>query len=145
MLPRHERRRAGEDAVAEVPVCRLLVAAVSEVARADGDVRLAVEHGRDQRREMRSVVLAVPVEAHGELEVVFQCVAKGGLHRAADAEVVRQREHARALLLGHLGRAITGAVVHDDDLEAGIEGADLVDHARHAALLVVGGNDGDAP
>ena len=90
-------------------------------------------------------MLAVPVEAHGELEVVLQCVAEGGLHRAADAEVVREREHARALLLGHLGRAIAGAVVHDDDLEAGVELADLVDHARHAALLVVGGNDGDAP
>ena len=112
---------------------RLLVAAVPEIPGADSDVRLTVEHGCDQRRQVCGVVLAVPVEANGELEPVLERVAEGCLHGAADAEVVREREHSRALLLRHLSRAVVGAVVHDDHLEARIELTDLVDHARHAS------------
>ena len=75
------------------------------------------------------VVLAVAVDLHGELVAVLERVAEAGLDGAADAEVERQAEDVRARRGGDRGGAVGRAVVDDDDLEARVEGADLVDHA----------------
>ena len=52
--------------------------------------------GRDDVGELRRVVLAVAVDAHGELVALLPGVAEAGLDGAADAEVERQPEHVRA-------------------------------------------------
>ena len=56
----------------------------------------------------------------------------------------RSTLRARALRATSRG-AVGRAVVDDDDVEPGVEGAQLVDHARDRALLVERGHDRDAP
>ena len=76
--------------------------------------------GASDRAELRRVVLAVAVDAHGEVVAVLERVAEAGLHGAADPEVERQPEHARARRsAATLGRAVGRAVVDDDDVEPG--------------------------
>ena len=41
-------------------------------------------------------MLAVAVDANGQVEAVFERVAEAGLDRAADAEIERQTQDARA-------------------------------------------------
>ena len=89
--------------------------------------------GREQLRDLGGVVLAVAVEADRELVAVLERVPEAGLHGAADAEVEREAEHDGAPRLCDRRRAVRRAVVDDDDVEAGIEGPDLVDDAADRA------------
>ena len=135
----------GEQPDPDAPRPRRAVAAfLGGEARADGDVGLAAQHGLEDPRELRRIVLPVAVDADGEVEAVLEGEAEARLHGAADAEVERQPEDDRALRRRDLGRAVDGAVVDDDDDEPGIERAQLVDHARHRQLLVQRGDDRDA-
>ncbi len=94
------------------------------------------EHRREHGSELGRVVLAVAVDAHGEVVAALEGEAEAGLDGAADAEVEREPEHVRALGGRDVGGAVGRAVVDDDDVEARVEGAQLVDHAPHGHLLV---------
>ncbi len=89
-------------------------------------------------------MLAVAVDTHRKVVAVLEGEAKAGLHRAADTEVERQPQHARTLAARDPRRPVDGAVVDDDDVQPGIEGAQLVDHASDRVLLVQRGDDRDA-
>ncbi len=88
-------------------------------------------------------MLAVAVDADREVVSVLRCVAEAGLDRAADTEIERQYDDMSA----PPGRACPGRVlrrvVDDDDVEVGIERAQLVDHLADRALLVEGRDDRD--
>ena len=70
-------------------------------------------------------------------------VPEAGLHGAADPEVEREADDVRAVLRGDLGRAVGRAVGDDDDVEARVECAQLVDDAADRLLLVERGDDRD--
>ena len=75
------------------------------------------EHRLEDATELRRVVLAVAVDAHGDVVAVLEREPEARLHGAADAEVERQAQHVRALRRGDVRRAIGRAVVDDDDVE----------------------------
>ena len=89
-------------------------------------------------------MLAVAVDLDGDVVAALEREAVPRLHGTADAEVERQPQHVRAAVGGHARRAVGRAVVDDDDVEVGIEAADLVDHAADGRLLVQRRDDGDA-
>src|SRR5438093_16553 len=74
---------------------------------------------------------------------MFERESIAGLHRTADAEVERQPHHVGAAVGGDTRGAVRGAVIDDDDVETGIERADLVDDAAHRPLLVQRRHDCD--
>src|SRR5439155_22356432 len=77
----------------------------------------------------------------GEVVVVLEREPKAGLHGAADAEVERKSEYARARRSCSARCSVDRAVVHDDDVELWVERAELVDHAADAVLFVERRND----
>ena len=87
------------------------------------------------------VVLAVAVEADGDLVAVLERVLEAGLDGAADAEVERQPDDRRARGGGDLGGRVGRAVVDDDDVEPRIEAAQLPDDRTDRPLLVAGRDD----
>src|SRR5207248_6521017 len=117
--------RPGEDADPDPARPRRAVPRASGEARADGDVGLAGKHRLEDRSELPRVVLAVAVEAHGEIEVVLERVAEAGLDGSADPEVEREPDHLRPSGAGDLRGPVGGAVVDHDDLEARVERTDL--------------------
>ena len=64
-------------------------------------------------------MLAVGVDLHRDVVAVAQRVAVAGAHGAADAEVEGQPAHQRAGGRGPLGGGVAGAVVDDEDVDAG--------------------------
>src|SRR5256885_912603 len=78
---------------------------------ANSDVGFAREHRLEDRAELLRVVLAVAVEAYGEVEAVLVGVAEAGLDGAADPEVERQPDHLRAARARDLGGPVDRAVV----------------------------------
>ena len=89
-------------------------------------------------------MLAVAVDAHREVVAVLEGEAEAGLNSAADAEVERQAEDARALRGRDGGGAVDRPVVDDDDVEPRVERAQLVDDAGERELLVQRRHDRDA-
>jgi hypothetical protein len=67
---------------------------------------------------------------------VLECEPVAGLHGAADPEVEGQPQDVCAAVGRDAGGAVDGPVVDDDDVEAGIERADLVDDTADRLLLV---------
>ena len=90
-------------------------------------------------------MLAVAVDLHGDVEAVGERVAEAGLHRSADPEVEREPEEPGAGRLGDRSGPVVRAVVHDDDLEVRIRGADLLDHPADRGGLVERRDDRDPP
>ena len=66
-------------------------------------------------------MLAVAVHLDGDVEAVLEGVAVAGLHGPADPQVERQADHVCIAVGGNSGGTVGRAVVHDRDLEAGIE------------------------
>ena len=133
--------RPGEDADPDPPAERGAERTVAGEAGADDDVGLVVEQRAQDLRQLRRVVLAVPVDLHREVVAPLEGEAEAGLHRPADPEVEGELEDVGALLARDRGCAVDRAVVHDDDVEAGVEGAELVDDAGDRLLLVECGDD----
>ena len=88
-------------------------------------------------------MLAVPVEAYGDLVSLVARVPEPGLDRATDADVERQREDFRAVRAGDVDRVVRRRVVDDDNVDVRVERADLVDDATDRACFVPRGNDRD--
>ena len=137
------RDDAGEHPDPDAAGRRGLVAASREEARADREVGLVGDDGRDDGPELGRVVLAVAVEPDRELVAAFPGVAEAGLDGAADPEVEGQLDDVRAGGGGDLGGAVGRAVGDDDDLEVGIERVQLAEQAGQVLLLVVGRDDRD--
>ena len=74
-------------------------------------------------------MLAVTVDLHREVVTVLEGEPVTGLHGTPDPEVERKAENVGAPVSGDSCGPIGRAVVDDDDVEAGIERANLVDHA----------------
>src|SRR5581483_232855 len=87
-----QRNRAREDADADASRRRRPEAVRARKARADTDVGVSGEDHVEERPELGWVVLAVSVDADGDVIVVLRGVAKAGLHGTADAEVERESE-----------------------------------------------------
>ena len=144
-LPDDPRDDPGEQPDPDPPRSRRAVAAFLR-RRSASRRRCRPRRAAPARGSARAarVVLPVAVDADGDVVAVLVREAEAGLHGAADAEVERQPEDDRALRRRDLGRAVDRAVVDDDDVETGIERAQLVDHARDGLLLVQRRDDGDA-
>ena len=120
-LPGQHRDEAGEEDDPDPtrqrrPVRRVVVCE----ARARDDVRLARLQRGEQLAQLARIVLAVAVEAHRHVVTALEREAKAGLHRGADAQVVRQLHDRRACGSGHCCRAVCRSVVDDDDVEPGV-------------------------
>ena len=72
-------------------------------------------HRREQRAELRCVVLAVAVEPNRDVVPLVARIAEARLDGAADADVERKPEHGCAVRFGHAGGLVAGRVVHHDD------------------------------
>ena len=90
-------------------------------------------------------MLAVPVEADGDLVALVARVPEPGLHRSADADVEQEPQHRRAVRLGDVCRLVGRRVVDDDDRRGRVEGLDLVDDLPDRPFLVPRGDDRDEP
>ena len=97
LLPDEQRDEPREEADAGAARERrpVGVARICE-ARADDDVGVSAQHGLDQLRQLRRVVLAVAVEPDRELVAVRERVHEAGLDGAADPEVEREPDDRRA-------------------------------------------------
>ena len=89
-------------------------------------------------------MLPVAVDLDCDLEAVVACVLVAGLDGAADADVVGKACDQCAGALGLRLGAVSRPVVDDEDLEAWIDGPDLLDHACDRLRLVQSGDDGHA-
>ena len=89
-------------------------------------------------------MLAVTVDLDGDVVAVLEREAVAGLNGSADAEIEGETHDVGAAVGRDAGGPVGRAVVHDDNVEAGIESADLVDDAAHGRFLVQRGNDRDA-
>ena len=103
--------------------------------------RLAFEP-LEQRVDVARVMLTVAVDLHGDLVAALERIDVAALHRAADAEVERQPQHARAGVRRQRSGRVLRAIVDDQDVEIGRAAPDLADGARDDLTLVVCGNDG---
>ena len=90
-------------------------------------------------------MLAVAVDLHGDVEAVRERVAEAGLHGAADPQVEGEDQEPGPGGFGDRPGPVVGAVVHDDDLEARIRCADLLDHPADRGGLVERRDDRDPP
>ena len=95
--------------------------------------------------KLARVVLAVPVDLHGDVEAVGQGVAEAGLHGAADPEIEGEDEEPGPGGFRDRTGPVVGAVVHDDDVEARISCPDLLDHPPDRGGLVERRDDRDPP
>lgn len=83
-------------------------------AGAHHEVAAPLQDRRDQGPQGPDVMLAVPVELHGDVIPVPRRVQVSGLHRAPDAQVPHQGEALDAAPPAHALRPVGGAVVDDD-------------------------------
>jgi len=111
-------------------------------ARPDHEVRLTALERREQRRDLRRVVLPVAVQADGPVEPLLERVPEPRLHGAADADIEREPEDRRPARFRDGRRVVRGGVVHDDDLRRGTGCPDLVDDPSDRAGLIEGRDDG---
>jgi hypothetical protein len=139
----YDRRRpatATEPAHAARPV-----RADAGVAGADHHVGFADDQRREDHAKLARIVLAVAVDLHCDVEAVREREAEAGLHCAADSQVEGENQQPGSGRLGDRSGPVVGAVVHDDDLEARIRGADLLDHSPDRGRLVERRDDRDQP
>ena len=137
----HQREQPDPEPARE----RRLVAAAAREARPDAQVGLAGYDRRENRRQLRRVVLSVAVDLDRDVVAVLECEAIARLHRAADTEVEGEAKHVGTAIGSDTRGAVRGAVVDHDDVEARIERAELVDHAADGLFLVQCRNDRDPP
>ena len=70
--------------------------------------------------DVARVVLAVAVDLHGDVVAVLERVLVARLDRAADAEVERMADDARAGGARAVGRVVRRAVVDHEHVEVGV-------------------------
>ena len=98
---------------------------------------------REQLADVPRVVLAVPVNLHGDLVALVLGVLVAALDGAADAEVEGEPHDGGAGRAGEGSCVVRGAVVDDEDVEGGRVGLEVADRGSDGACLVVGGDDGE--
>jgi hypothetical protein len=81
-------------------------------------------------------VLPVTVEAYRDVVVPGEREAEPRLHSPADADVEGQAQHGGAEPFRDVGGAVGGRVVDHDDVDRGVERADLLHHPADRAGLV---------
>src|SRR5207253_4753867 len=117
-----------------------LVAGAAREARADAEVGLPRHNRSENCGQLGRVVLPVAVDLYRDVVAVLEGVAIAGLDGAADTEVEGEAKHMSAAIRGDPGSAVRRAVVDDDDVEAGVESPQLVDHAPDRLFLVQRGH-----
>ncbi len=133
--------RASEERDPDTARERGAVPALVAETSPDDDVRAA---GNDRLEDLRKLVrdvLPVAVDLDRDVEALVARVLKARLDGAADAEVVRKADDARAGGDGLACRPVGRAVVDDDDLEVRVGGTDLRDDRRDRGRLVIRGDD----
>ena len=120
---------------------RRAVFADVEEAAPDDHVRRSARDRHEQRGQLGRIVLPVSVDLDGDVEAVVARVPVSGLHGAADAEVEGQPHDERTVRARPRPGSVGRPVVDDEDLEAGIDGAHLLDHAGDRRLLVQSRDD----
>ena len=135
----------GEDVDARPPADRRRVpAVVREEARAAHHVHAVVGvHDRQQSADLLRVVLAVAVHLDHVVVAVVERVEEARLHGAADAEVERVAQDARARVLRDALGVVGRAVVDHEHVEGRRVPADGAHDGADGGRLVVGGNDGE--
>ena len=88
----------------------------------------------ENRVQLARIVLSVAVDLHGDVEAVGERVAVAGLNGAPDAEVERKAKKPGAGGLGDFPGPVVGSVVDYQDLEAGVDASNLLDHPPDASL-----------
>src|SRR5213079_114570 len=101
-----QRHRPREDADRLAPGPGGAVALPTDEAGADGDIRMPGKDRLHEHGELGRVVLPVAVHPQREVEAMLVREAIAGLDRAADAEVEREPQHARARSSRSVGRAV---------------------------------------
>ena len=111
---------------------------IAEEARAEHVVGPPARHRVEDPRQLRGVVLPVPVEVDDGLVACLVRVGEAGPERRAEAARARVGDHLGSGRTGDLGGAVTRAVVHDERVHGHSAGVarDAGEHAADTRLLV---------
>ena len=94
--------------------------------------------------DLARVVLSVAVDLNRNVVTVLEGVAVTGLDSSADPDVEGQPDDGRASTMGDRRGGVTRTVIDDQHREAGIRGADLLNHVGDGMRLVEGGDNRNA-
>ena len=118
---------------------------VVRLGEAGADHHVGAVQPVDEVGQEAGIVLPVGVDLHGHVVAVAQGVAVAGPHGTAHAEVERQPAHGGPGRRRHLGRAVGGAVVDDQQVRPRDARVDLPQGLGDARLLVPCGHDDENP
>ena len=106
-----------------------------EVARADHDIGLALQHRLDQPGQLLGQVLAVAVDHHDHVRLEVAGLAQAGVEGLALAPVALVADDGRPGRFGDRGGGVARAIVHHDHRDRVLP--DLEHHAADEALFII--------
>ena len=95
--------------------------------------------GAQQRLDGARIMLSVAVDLDAEIKILTRRIFDAGLHRTADAEILRQAGDGRTAAR-HGGGRVRRAIVHDQGVVVAAGRRDLAQNAADRGLLVEAGD-----
>jgi transcription elongation factor GreA len=145
-LPERHRERASKKCRSEpAGVVRLvaiwLVALAGDESGPDRHVAGVLADERHEANELGDRVLTVGIDPTGQPVAALGGEAPAGGDTGLEPAVLRKAEHLRTTLARHLGGAVGGAVVDDEEISFRKLGGELRQDRGEVLLLVPGGDE----